>query len=163
MTHPYRAGSQANNDKTENLAVASEQIAALMIRTDLMFAGANNAFINKVGDTGWDDGILTSKEIFNLNLQNVNLVVLSACKSGLGEVSRDGVYGLQRAFKKAGVKSIVMSLWAIDDSVTQDFMVHFYKGLASGLSKAKALLQEKMLIRQKYPHSNDWAAFVLLD
>lgn len=163
MTHPYRAGSQANNDKTENLAVASEQIAALMIRTDLMFAGANNAFIDKVGDTGWDDGILTSKEIFNLNLQNVNLVVLSACKSGLGEVSRDGVYGLQRAFKKAGVKSIVMSLWAIDDSVTQDFMVHFYKGLASGLSKAKALLQAKMLLREKYPHSNDWAAFVLLD
>lgn len=152
-----------NQDKAEDLAVAFEQIAALMIRTDLMFAGANNAFINKVGDTGWDDGILTSKEIFNLNLQNVNLVVLSACKSGLGEVSRDGVYGLQRAFKKAGVKSIVMSLWAIDDSVTQDFMVHFYKGLASGLSKAKALLQAKMLIREKYPHSNDWAAFVLLD
>ena len=152
-----------NQDKAEDLAVASEQIAALMIRTDLMFAGANNAFINKVGDTGWDDGILTSKEIFNLNLQNVNLVVLSACKSGLGEVSRDGVYGLQRAFKKAGVKSIVMSLWAIDDSVTQDFMVYFYKGLASGLSKAKALLQEKMLLREKYPHSNDWAAFVLLD
>lgn len=152
-----------NQDKAEDLAVAFEQIAALMIRTDLMFAGANNAFINKVGDTGWDDGILTSKEIFNLNLQNVNLVVLSACKSGLGEVSRDGVYGLQRAFKKAGVKSIVMSLWAIDDSVTQDFMVHFYKGLASGLSKAKALLQEKMLLREKYPHSNDWAAFVLLD
>ena len=152
-----------NQDKAEDLAVAFEQIAALMIRTDLMFAGANNAFINKVGDTGWDDGILTSKEIFNLNLQNVNLVVLSACKSGLGEVSRDGVYGLQRAFKKAGVKSIVMSLWAIDDSVTQDFMIHFYKGLASGLSKAKALLQAKMLIREKYPHSNDWAAFVLLD
>lgn len=134
-----------------------------MIRTDLMFAGANNAFINKVGDTGWDDGILTAKEICNLNLQNVNLVVLSACKSGLGEVSRDGVYGLQRAFKKAGVKSIVMSLWAIDDSVTQDFMVRFYKGLASGFSKEKALLQAKMLIREKYPHSNDWAAFVLLD
>ena len=152
-----------NQDKAEDLAVAFEQIAALMIRTDLMFAGANNAFINKVGDTGWDDGILTSKEIFNLNLQNVNLVVLSACKSGLGEVSKDGVYGLQRAFKKAGVKSIVMSLWAIDDSVTQDFMVHFYKGLASGLSKAKALLQAKMLIREKYPHSNDWTAFVLLD
>lgn len=134
-----------------------------MIRTGLMFAGANNAFINKVGDTGLDDGILTAKEICNLNLQNVNLVVLSACKSGLGEVSRDGVYGLQRAFKKAGVKSIVMSLWAIDDSVTQDFMVYFYKGLASGLSKAKALLQAKMLIRENYPHSNDWAAFVLLD
>lgn len=134
-----------------------------MIRTGLMFAGANNAFINKVGDTGLDDGILTAKEICNLNLQNVNLVVLSACKSGLGEVSRDGVYGLQRAFKKAGVKSIVMSLWAIDDSVTQDFMVHFYKGLASGLSKEKALLQAKILIKEKYPHSNDWAAFVLLD
>ena len=134
-----------------------------MIRTDLMFAGANNAFIDKVGDTCLDDGILKAKEICNLNFQNVNLVVLSACKSGLGEVSRDGVYGLQRAFKKAGVKSIVMSLWAIDDSVTQDFMVYFYKGLASGLSKAKALLQEKMLIREKYPHSNDWTAFVLLD
>lgn len=116
-----------NQDKAEDLAVAFEQIAALMIRTGLMFAGANNAFIDKVGDTGLDDGILTAKEICNLNLQNVNLVVLSACKSGLGEVSRDGVYGLQLAFKKAGVKSIVMSLWAIDDSVTQDFMVYFLK------------------------------------
>ena len=66
-----------------------------MIRTGLMFAGANNAFINKVGDTGLDDGILSALEICNLNLQNVNLVVFSACKSGLGEVSRDGVYGLQ--------------------------------------------------------------------
>ena len=83
-----------------------------MISTGLMFAGVNNVFINKVGDTRLDDGILTAKEICNLNLQNVNLVVLSACKSGLGEVSGDGVYGLQRAFKKAGVKSVVMSLWA---------------------------------------------------
>ena len=83
-----------------------------MISTGLMFAGVNNVFINKVGDTRLDDGILTAKEICNLNLQNVNLVVLSACKSGLGEVSRDGVYGLQRAFKKAGVNSVVMSLWA---------------------------------------------------
>ena len=127
------------------------------------FLSRTEVFIDKVGDTCLDDGILKAKEICNLNFQNVNLVVLSACKSGLGEVSRDGVYGLQRAFKKTGVKSIVMSLWAIDDSVTQDFMVYFYKGLASGLSKAKALLQEKMLIREKYPHSNDWTAFVLLD
>ena len=81
-----------NQDKAEDLAVASEQIAALMIRTDLMFAGVNNVFINKVGDTCLDDGILTAKEICNLNLQNVNLVVLSACKSGLGEVSRDGIW-----------------------------------------------------------------------
>lgn len=134
-----------------------------MVRTGLMFAGANNAFVNKVGNANMDDGILTAKEICNLNLQNIDLVVLSACRTGLGEVSRDGVYGLQRAFKKAGVKSILMSLWAIDDSITKDLMVHFYKGLVSGLSKEKALLQAKILIREKYPHSNDWAAFVLLD
>ena len=60
-----------------------------------------------------DDGILTAKEICNLNFQNVNLVVLSACKSGLGEVSRDGVYGLLRVFKNVGVKCFVMLLWAM--------------------------------------------------
>ncbi|MGB3196106.1 MAG: CHAT domain-containing tetratricopeptide repeat protein, partial [Saprospiraceae bacterium] len=96
-------------------------------RSGLILAGANYAWQNKVPFRNFEDGILTAYEIAQMNLSNTELVVLSACESGLGEIKgSEGVYGLQRAFKIAGVKYILMSLWSIPDESTQQLMTLFY-------------------------------------
>ncbi|MBQ2097905.1 MAG: CHAT domain-containing protein, partial [Bacteroidales bacterium] len=98
----------------------------------LFFAGANSALnpkhVNEIPE-GADDGILTAKEISRLDFSGLDLVVLSACQTGLGEVTGEGVFGLQRGFKKAGAQTIVMSLWKVADEPTQLLMVEFFKNL----------------------------------
>ena len=111
-----------------------------------------------------DDGILSASEISKLELGNTSLVVMSACQTGLGDINDDGVLGLQRAFKKAGVNSILMSMWNVDDLVTQCFMTEFYNGLTQGLTKHQALTQAQQYVIQKYGNNpRYWAPFVLLD
>lgn len=111
------------------------------------------------------DGILLSAEISQLDLSNVDLVVLSACETALGEIRTDGVFGLQRGFKLAGVNSIIMSLWKVDDDATQILMNHFYKKYLDGVSKREALIEAQKVVRETpgYEDPYYWAAFVLLD
>ena len=92
------------------------------------------------------------------------MVVLSACETGLGEVQNsEGVFGLQRAFKLAGVETLVMSLWKVDDIATKDFMITFYQNLMEGNSKLQSFKTAQDLIREKYRNPYYWAAFVMLD
>ena len=144
----------------ENYAI-EEQLA----RSGLAFAGANIIPKGLNPPIGVDDGILTAEEISQLDLRKVNLVVLSACDTGLGKITNEGVYGLQRGFKKAGVQSLLMSLWKVDDEATQILMTNFYKHLFNGKSKQKALdLAQKELRHIKgFEDPYYWAAFVLLD
>ncbi len=119
-----------------------------LTRSGLLFAGANNVLSGKSVPVGIDDGVLTAQEISQLNFNAVDLVVLSACQTGLGEISGDGVYGLQRGFKKAGAKSLMMSLWQVDDNATQLLMSRFYKNLTSGMSKYESLVDAQCFVRE---------------
>ena len=132
----------------------------------LLFAGANSALdpkrVKEIPE-GADDGILTAKEISRMDFSGLDLVVLSACQTGLGEVTGEGVFGLQRGFKKAGAQTIVMSLWKVADEPTQLLMIEFFKNLTAGQSKRAAFLAAQQTVRAKYPNPLYWAAFVMVD
>ena len=132
----------------------------------LLFAGANSALdprrVKEIPE-GADDGIVTAKEISRLDFNGLDLVVLSACQTGLGEITGEGVFGLQRGFKKAGAQTIVMSLWKVADESTQLLMVEFFKNLTAGQSKRAAFLAALEVVRTKYPNPLYWAAFVMVD
>jgi CHAT domain-containing protein len=130
-----------------------------MIRSGLLLAGvSNNQSVNQ------QDGILTAYEAALLNLQNTNLVVLSACETGLGEVRNgEGVYGLQRAMVSAGTKNLLMSLWKVDDTATNELMGTFYKQWTSNkMSVRDAFRTAQTEVRKKYPHPFYWGAFIML-
>ena len=137
-----------------------------MTRSGLFLSGANLSLSGQELPNNTCDGILTAFEISKLDLSSVDLAVLSACKTGLGEVkSGEGIYGLQRGFKKAGVQSIVMSLWEVDDDATQKLMAEFYENYLSGKSKRESLLKSQKAVRETPGWENPvyWAGFILLD
>ncbi len=129
-----------------------------MIRSGLILTGVDNP------NTGpEDDGILTAYEATNLKLDSTYLVVLSACETGLGEVKNgEGVYGLQRGFKVAGARFLLMSLWKVDDFATQQLMQDFYNNWLSGMAIHEAFEGAQMALRSKYPEPFYWGGFILL-
>lgn len=143
-----------------------------LTRSCLMFAGANNTLNGGDLPMDADDGILTANEIAQLDLRGLDLVVLSACESGVGDIIQgEGVFGLQRGFKKAGAKSLLMSLWKISDLATEMLMTEFYNMLCEGKSKRESLRLAQKKVRD-YKDSNGyqifqdpfyWASFIMLD
>lgn len=154
-----------------------------MNRAGLMFSGANNTFWNEVMvPDSIEDGVLTALEVAQLDLRGLDLVVLSACQTGLGEIGSDGVFGLQRGFKKAGAQTIIMSLWYVDDYATRDMMIRFYENhIERHMSKHEAFIEAQHWLKvhdsdynyedpdeilddetyhRRFPH---WAAFIMLD
>jgi CHAT domain-containing protein len=133
-----------------------------MMRSGLVFAGANRVWSEDWGRTD-NEGVLTAYEVSNLNMRNTHLVVLSACETGLGDIKgSEGVYGLQRAFKMAGVKYIIMSLWQVPDKETVEFMETFYKKLLKSKDVRSAFNDTQKEMRKKYdPYY--WGAFVLVE
>jgi CHAT domain-containing protein len=161
-----------NKNKSEDLALIAldtkKDIYMMsdnpLLRSGLIFSGANK----KWGNSNYqidnsDDGILTAYEISNLNLNEAKLVVMSACETGLGEIKgSEGVFGLQRAFKLAGAKHIIMSLWKVPDAQTKELMKIFYENCFNGLSVSKALSKAQSEMSKIYsPYY--WAAFKLLE
>ncbi|MBP5561713.1 MAG: CHAT domain-containing protein [Muribaculaceae bacterium] len=146
----------------------------VLTRSGLLFAGVQNTFYGKKIPAGVDDGVLTAQEIAQLDLRGLDLLVLSACQTGLGDVKGDGVFGLQRGFKKAGAHTILMSLREVEDKATRDMMIQFYKAYTAGCSKRDAFLAAQQYLkdhdadygydssfeRADHPH---WASFILLD
>lgn len=138
---------------------------ASMTRSGLLMAGAVNS-INGKPKSGVDDGVLTSKEISSLDLTHLDMAVLSACETGLGDISSEGVFGLQRAFKKAGAHTLLMSLRKVDDNATKILMINFYNNLLT-MSKLQAFREAQKQLRTaengKYNSPEHWASFILLD
>lgn len=152
-----------------------------MERSGLLFAGANTALSGHVERLAKDidDGILTSKEISLLDLHHTDMVVLSACETGLGDITSDGVFGLQRAFKIAGAKTILMALWKVDDEATRLLMTAFYRNYCAGQTKRQAFRNAQQEVRnytrietqtqsetitvQPYKDPYYWAGFIMLD
>lgn len=136
-------------------------------RSGLILAGANYACKQGMPMMGMEDGILTAFEIGQMNLKNTELVVLSACETGLGFIdNNEGVHGLQRAFKRAGVKNLVVSLWSIPDEATKVLMTRFYENcLEKNMPIRVALKEAQNWMRQQAAYKNPyyWAAFVLLE
>ncbi len=137
-----------------------------LMRSGLVFAGANDVWNRSQStndSTYTEDGVLTAAEVATIDMRNCDLVVLSACETGLGDIKgSEGVYGLQRSFKMAGVKYLIMSLWQVPDKETAEFMTSFYKNLTktNDIKKSFNLTQQEM--RKKYdPYY--WAAFVLVE
>jgi CHAT domain-containing protein len=130
-----------------------------MLSSGIVLAGVNDTTEN----VGREDGILTAYEASTLDLDNTDLVVLSACETGLGEVATgEGVYGLQRGFKVAGADAVLMSLWKVDDKATQELMNLFYTNWLKTGNKRQALLAAQATLREKYKFPYYWGAFVLV-
>ena len=164
---PEEAENAGLNLNHLNNYIASTEDKALT-RSGLIMAGANHILEGEQLPDDAEDGILTAREIANVDLNGLDLVVLSACQTGLGDLSQgEGVFGLQRGFKKAGVNSILMSLWEIDDNATQILMTQFYKNWLAGRSKHQSLILAQKYLREtedgRYNEPKYWAAFILLD
>lgn len=154
-----------------NTAVSYED--KMLTRSGLFLTGANLALTYQDIPDNMEDGILTAQEISLLDFRDVDLVVLSACKSAMGKLTGDGVFGLQRGFKKAGAHTLLMSLWNVDDKATKLLMTEFYRNWLgvnkkqSSMSKREAFLKAQEYLRTVdngiYKDPKYWAAFVMLD
>ena len=133
-----------------------------MQRTGLAFVGANDTWTG-MRKPDSEDGILTANELSLLDLSNTDIVVLSACETALGSYTTEGVYGLQRGFKEAGVNTLMMSLWNVNDRATSIFMQDFYRLWLSGMTKREAFRRAVSNMRKTHREPFFWAAFILLD
>ena len=152
-----------NNEDTKDISGESTALS----RSFVVMAGGNKLPYRYEIPQNGNDGILTALEISRLDLRNVDLVVLSACQTALGDISNDGVLGLQRGFKKSGVNTILMSLDKVDDEAMKILMVEFYRNLMGGKTKLQSLKDAQKHLRQvdngKYDYPKYWASFILLD
>ncbi|MFZ1516101.1 MAG: CHAT domain-containing protein, partial [Saprospiraceae bacterium] len=168
-THGYFFPDPKSTAKRTGLNGEQESVFKIsdhpMLRSGLIMAGGNVAWQGKQTLEGKEDGILTAYEISQMNLSNTELVVLSACETGLGELQgNEGVYGLQRAFKIAGAKYLIMSLWQVPDKQTSLLMTTFYKKwLEDKMSIPDAFHAAQKELRDIGLDPYQWAGFVLVE
>ena len=134
-----------------------------MLLSGMLLADANSTLKASNEKTPLNDGIITAEEIAMLDLRNTELVVLSACETAIGVNLQEGFGGLVRAFKNAGVKSILASLWKVPDDATAKLMTSFYKLFLSGIEMHLALKMAQKEVSKLYPDPYYWASFILLD
>lgn len=165
-THGFFLDDISGSDDSQRgvTGVANSTLAENpLLRSGLLLAGAGKTISEGRQADQIEDGVLTAFEAMNLNLNQTDMVVLSACETGLGQIQTgEGVYGLQRAFRAAGAQSVLMSLWKVDDQATQKLMTGFYSEWLSKGKKQRAFREAQLKLRQQFPHPYYWGAFVMM-
>ena len=134
-----------------------------LLTSGLIFSNPSLKETKPISGENYNDGIFTAFEVLAIDFDNVDLLVLSACETGLGVIKNgEGVYGLQRAFMIAGVKNLIMSLWKINDSATQFLMTKFYKNMTDGFNLEDSFRDAILISKNKYNHPYYWGAFILV-
>ncbi len=166
-THGFCLPQHEIEANREKLLFLQEDVAGgdnSLNSSGLLLSGAGFALKGGVLPHGLENGVLTAKEISRLDFRGLQLVVLSACQTGLGEIRDDGVFGLQRGFKKAGAQTLLMSLWNVSDHATEILMTAFYSHLLSGSGKQEAFKAAQRAVRNAgYESPYFWASFIMLD
>lgn len=164
-THGYFLADEDVNSGSSVGVNAENAKSNPLLRSGLLLANASktltgNAIPNLESN---DNGVLTAYEAMNLSLEGTDLIILSACETGLGDVrAGEGVYGLQRAFQVAGANALIMSLWKVDDEATQLLMTNFYTNWAKSQNKLMAFKQAQVQLMAKYKDPYYWGAFVMM-
>jgi CHAT domain-containing protein len=150
----------ATEELTESEAMLSDNP---LLKTGLLLKGAGDVFAKTKYNYNMESGILTASEAMNLNLDKTDLVVLSACETGLGDIHYgEGVFGLQRAFLVAGAKVLIMSMFKVDDEATQKLVDNFYRKWTTTKNLRKSFIDAKKEIRVEYPEPIYWGAFMMI-
>jgi CHAT domain-containing protein len=156
----YTPDNTSDNTIGENEAERTENP---LLKTGLLLKGAGDLLDKTKYNYNMESGILTAYEAMNLNLDKTDLVVLSACETGLGEISNgEGVYGLQRAFLVAGAKTLIMSMFKVDDAATQKLILNFYRKWLSTGNLRQSFTDAKIELRTEYPDPIYWGAFMMI-
>jgi hypothetical protein len=169
-THGFFLPDQAHDPSTDaegaTLSAAAGRLrgpgmANPLLRSGLVLAGANVWLWGGPVPPEAEDGLLTAEDVSGMDLLDTELVVLSACDTGLGEIHvGEGVFGLQRAFLLAGARTVVMSLWKVPDEQTRELMTDFYARVLANGEVAQALREAQAALKEKYPAPYIWGAFI---
>lgn len=163
-SHGYFQPDQSSGKQDENASLKKNEVNPL-IRSGLLMSGAGDIIDNNftASNVNSQNGILTAYEAMNMNLENTELVTLSACETGLGDVQiGEGVAGLQRSFLVAGADNVVMSLFKVSDEITEKLMLTFYKKWLKSGDKRKSFLDAKKEIKEQHPESIYWGSFIMI-
>ncbi len=162
-THGFYAKADeadAQKELTENEAMMAENP---LMKSGLLLSGAGDILAKTKHNYNMESGVLTAYEAMSLNLDKTDLVVLSACETGLGEISNgEGVYGLQRAFFVAGAKVLIMSIFKVDDLATQKLILNFYKKWLNSGNLRLSFIEAKKELRLEYPEPIFWGSFMMI-
>lgn len=157
-THGFFLSDAQVTDQAQD----ADLVANPLLRSGILLAGCEASVHGQSAPINREDGVLTAFEAMNLFLDGTDLVVLSACETGLGEIRNgEGVYGLQRAFRQAGAKSILISLWKVSDEATQLLMTSMYREYLKNGDLPKSFRLAQQAVREKFPAPFYWGAFVL--
>ena len=160
-THGFWAPSEIKNESL--IDSEAEKNNNPLLKTGLLLKGAGDLMKKTKYNYNLESGILTAYEAMNLNLDKTDLVVLSACETGLGEISNgEGVYGLQRAFLVAGAKTLIMSMFKVGDEATQKLILNFYKKWLTSGNLRESFTSAKKELRLEYPDPINWGAFMMI-